>query len=195
VRKSASILLVVISLALVSGGFIHLRQNYPDIARENGPMENFQLACLGFGIGLLAWGSHRSSTRGEKILCGGLALFYATLMVSELDFRPYNLPLLNQMTKGLVRNVALGFAWSVALVAFVKNRAAVWSRFLIWVRSGPGLMLLVAGGFWLTSGLIDKSILPPKSLFNEELMEINATLLMLISAFLTASAVVRNAER
>jgi hypothetical protein len=188
-------LLVAIILALVSGGFIHLRQTYPDIARENGPMENFQLACLGLGIGLLAYGSGRGPHRGERILCGGLALFYATMLMSELDFRQYDLPLLNRLTKGTVRNVALVLAWSVALVAFVKNRAEVWNRFRVWMRSGAGLMLLVAGGFWLTSGLIDKSILPPKSLFNEELMEINATLLMLISAFLTASAVAKRTAR
>ncbi len=72
----------------------------------------------------------------------------------------------------------------MGIIFFVRNAKPVLNAFLSWLRTPAAVLMFAAGAFWITSALIDKSLLGRKDLFNEELMEVNATLLMTASALL-----------
>jgi hypothetical protein len=120
-----------------------------------------------------------------RVLFGGVALLHFTILLLELELREFNLPAVNFIINGRFRDIWVGVLWVVALVCFLKRRIAVWTMFRCWLRS-PGARLLVAAGvLWVVSGVVDKANLIEPHLLNEfaeEVVEINATWLMLVAA-------------
>lgn len=158
----------------------------PLLSEENGPMENFQAAALLMGLIPCCWAVVRDQSLAQRILCGGLALLFATFIVLEVDIRKFDAPLLNKLFNGRIRDLWLGVLWGVAGILFLRHRSAVWQRFTQWLFSGAGWYMLAAGGLWVCSAIVDKlSLFPESHHFFEELLEINATFLMFVSALLT----------
>jgi uncharacterized membrane protein YgdD (TMEM256/DUF423 family) len=177
-------LLAIIAVILNFAFWIHLNTRVENVFRENGPMENFQAVCLFLAVVFSVLGIGRSTDRAGKILFAGIALFCASILVLEVDVRNVNAPWLNKVMNGRIRDAWLGTFWLVALYFVFKSFGPVWRRFVAWLRSAAGVLMTLAGPFWIISALIDKSLLGRKDLFPEELMEVNATLLMIWSAFL-----------
>jgi len=112
-------------------------------------------------------------------------LLYGTLLVLEVDLREFDLPRINRLLNGKVRNVWLGGLWALGLVLFLRDARNVWSIFLRWLPTRACSLLLMAGALWFAGALFDK--LKPFSnqdtdLMAEELVETNAALLMLVFA-------------
>jgi hypothetical protein len=176
----------LISLAVLLNTLIWLGlRSRPHISAENGPMENFQLACLSLSCLLWLASGFVAQEIGVKHFLFCLALFNLSFIVLELDTRGFDAPLLNMIMnekKGRIRDAGLAGIWLLMAIAFVPNRKEGWAVFLNWLKSASGIVLLLSGGFWILSGFFDKSVLVRKAVYMEELMEVNATLLMLISA-------------
>ena len=85
---------------------------------------------------------------------------------------------------GKIRDAWLGGLWLAVGFFFFKKAKPVWNEFLNWIKTSSGILIIVSGVFWIASGLIDKSLLGHKDLYREELMEVNSTLLMLLSAMM-----------
>ena len=168
--------------------WIFLKQTFPLIQEENGPMENFQAVCLALTTILSFLTAKRAANAPWVVLFSLLALFAATFLVLEVDFRKMDLPALNKIMNGRIRDVWVGSLWLIGLVFLGKNFRPTWSSFRSWLRSAAGVLMLCAGLFWITSALIDKGVLGMSDLFREELMEVNATLLMVWSAILAFKA-------
>lgn len=151
---------------------------------ENGLMENLQALLLLGGAILFFWNSFKSQS-GERMLYAGVGLLHLTFLVLEVDLRAYDLPALNRIFNGRIRDAWLGGIWLLAVWWCWSNRIPTWQAFTRWLRTPAGLFLIIAGGFWVISGVVDKldPIQPHElNLFVEEQTEVNATWLMLVSA-------------
>jgi hypothetical protein len=174
-----------IALLIFSGGWVAWRSVDPSLAREHGPMENFQVVTLVLGSVLLLMAAARENRFPHRALYLGQALLFFTFFIAEFDVRPWKQPALNLIFNGRIRDAWLGAMWVGAAVLFFRQPAAIWSAFLGWVRTPAGILLLAAGVFWLAAGISDKTKVFGRDLFGEELFEVNAALLMVASAFLT----------
>jgi len=152
-------------------------------------MENFQVGCLVFGAAVLAWQAFAARQTQERILFAALALFFATFAIREFDVRKGEWPpLLVAILSGTARNLWLGSLWLVLGCLAYRCRANLLLFGWKWLRSPAGNILLVAGLFWVVAAAVDKA--DPFStrrlnLLAEELIEANATLLMVFSAIIS----------
>lgn len=157
-------------------------KNHPGISAENGPMENFQAACLAISFLLWVTASLLSKNHSEKILLSALALFSLTFLILEVDTRSFDAPLFNKLFNGKIRNAWLGALWLVVGLFFLRSAKITWAGFLYWMKTWSGILMVASGAFWIASGLIDKGLVGQKDFYREELMETYATLLMALSA-------------
>lgn len=170
---------------------------HPSIFAENGPMENFQAGCLAVGIILLACAMSRTTAAAPRLLIAGIALLYFTFLVIEFDTREFDWPTVNRFLHGPVRNGTLVTLWTLAFACFCRKRQCVFDCFRLWLWTPGGIRLVVAGGFWVAAWLTDKVHLFPtkgQNLLAEELIEINASLFMLWSAWATLQHFLRSRE-
>ena len=181
--KPSPAVAVGLLLAAQSAGWFVWWSYDSRISLENGPMETFQAMTVLAGTCMLSWRALRDETVAGRILFEGLALFYATFVLSEIDTRPLGSPIMELVFDGLVRNLLLGVLWTAAVIVFLRHRTAVWRLFYQWIMTRTGRYLIAAGCFWLVSGTIDKlKLFPGTHHFHEELPETCAAILMFLAA-------------
>lgn len=147
-------------------------------------MENFQALCLVAGFGFCLAALVQSERDPPRVFVLGLALLFLTMFVLEVDTRKLEVPVLVMLFNGTVRNVWLGIVWLGAAVLFFRNMQPVWRVFAGWLRSRSGGLFIATGVFWVLGRISDKALLGSKDLFLEELMEVNAGVLMAEGAYL-----------
>ena len=163
-----------------------LRHLDPEIFREHGPMENFQVGCLAVGIFFLARAMRGASSGPQRLFLGGLILLYTTFLLLEFDVREFKIPWLTALLGGTVRNIWVSALWVLSFVLFLRHARSTWAAFVAWFRTAAGVLLLIAGLFWASGWLIDHlKLFGSWERMMEELMEANAAPLMVISAILT----------
>src|SRR5262245_62064388 len=156
--------------------------------RENGPMENTQAACLFATMLLFVWNLYLAKEGTERIFLLGVCLVSGTFLVLEVDLRKVEIPALNRVWNGSIRNAWLGALWIGAFLLFVRQAVPVLACFLDWSRSRAGTLFLLGCLLWLLSALVDKAkpfTSLADNLMGEELIENNATLFMLCSTVLS----------
>jgi hypothetical protein len=179
--KRASLL--VLFLAAQSAVWWFVWQHNPMISEENSIMENFQVVCLLLGITLLAWTVVLRGTVTRREVLLGLALLYATFLILEVDTRGWNAPWLSKVFNGRIRDLWLGSLWLALAITCWRNATLVWKSGLSWLCSPSGALTVLAGLFWVASSVVDKlGLFPLTHHFPEELLETNATLLMILAA-------------
>ena len=179
--------LVVIASVIVSGQH--------GVHAENALFENIQAVCLVFAALLYAASSlgNRSTERVELV---GLALLCFSFSLREIDIELIGLPqFIEQALIGDGRTATLLVLWS-GYFAFLL-RQAVELSILIKRQFDTGLSryLLVSAGLLLTGALLDRGLITPDHprLF-EELLEVNAYLLLFIPAAKSIIAMVRKPQ-
>lgn len=157
-------------------------------ADENSPIENAQLLVLLLGS-VLYLSAAVFSMRLEGLLPAGLALLGVSFLLREVDVRGLGLnPVVVSMVNGFGRNLMLGSMWLVFLVVCAVNIRKLSAIFLAWVRSPAGGAVLLAGLFLFLGRRFDKNafaISKSDVQFYEELFELNAYLLLLLSSMLS----------
>ena len=153
------------------------------IAEEHGLMENWQAICLFVGV-LAFWLEARKRTAAARYALILAGLGYFTMMLLEFDVRPFKIPWLTRVFSGPVRNAWLGAAWLYFLLKAAKQWRALLNQGWAWLRSAAGILLCLAGLFWIAGAAIEHvySLSRDRNFFLEELMETNAALLMLWGA-------------
>ena len=183
-RRVARALLAALVLADLA--CVTLVSWHPGVAREHGPLESLQalgllLAALGF-LGAGAPGQPRSL----HALGWSLALFCLTFFLLEFDTRPFGIEPLTRLTNGPVRDAWLAGLWLAMAGVVLARWRAVWATFRGWLATPSGGAMVAAGAFWLLSQALEtgpfQDVLGPH--FLEELMEVNAVLLMLAAGVL-----------
>ncbi len=157
---------------------------FPYIAQENQIVENIQASCLLVGFMTYFYSFVKSTPGNYSILFIGLSLFYLTFCVRELELEESQ-TWIAVVTNPPVRNYWLTAAWAVSLLFFLRNMKGTFIAFLEWIKETQGIFLMFGGLFYLSADLFDKnvfSIRREESLFIEESLEFNATILMVISA-------------
>lgn len=182
-------LLVLLIAAAAPPLWYALRRFDSQIAREHGPIENFQVLCIVGSMAIMALAGLLSKDRAVKVFCFGLMLFNTNLFVLEFDTREWNNDALNFFFTGKSRSALLGAAWLLAAIAFVRNARAVWQVFQQWLFTRSGVLLLISGLFWVLGWLSDriKPLSPDECLMLEEAVESNATIFMVASAALAVA--------
>jgi hypothetical protein len=149
-------------------------------------MENFQVGCLLLGAAVLAWQARAAKQPHERVLFSALALFFATFALREFDVRKGDWPpLAVSFLDGTIRNLWLGGLWLVLGYFAYRHRARVLTFGWKWLGSRAGRILLVAGLFWIVAAGVDKANAfgtKRRNLLAEELLEVDAALLMAFSA-------------
>ena len=159
------------------------------IFAENGAMENFQVGCLCLGAAVLAWQARSVKQAHQRVFFTALALFFVTFALREFDVRKGDWPpLVTRVLDGVIRNLWLGSLWLVIGYFAYRHRAGLLSFGLKWLGSRAGRVLLVAGLFWVLAAAVDKADAfgtRRRNLLAEELIEVNAALLMAFSAVIS----------
>lgn len=178
-RRAVALALLVVPLLTASYLIdTHVRP----LAQENGPLENFQAICMALGLVFFAITIRQAGRVGVRVMCGGLALFYATIVLLEVDLRDTDLTALNRLTNGPIRDVGLLLCWLTGGWFFLRHRRETWRTFASWLRQPAGVLLMLSGIFWVAASVTDKAWLGPRNLFVEEWLEVGAAFLMLHAA-------------
>ena len=137
------------------------------------------------GCALFAWRTYVARQPDERVLLGGLALFYLTFFIREFDTRQFGQAWLDAIMSGMGRNLWLGAAWLVVACFALRYRGSLLGVTGRWLRSPAGRLLVLAGLFWVVAAAVDK-LDPfgskPRDMLAEELLEVNAALIMALAA-------------
>lgn len=191
--RKREVLGIIASLLAFTGLWLWLSTDAPEIFVEHGAMENFQAICMTLGVLLFLW-QMRTGELPQRITSGGLALFYATFLILEFDTRELGWRAAATVLNGAIRNGWLGALWLLLGIWVFRHRHAVVPVARQWLWSRAGLLLVLAGCFWVAGGAVDKLKLlgsTSRNLLGEELLETNAALLMLLAAL----AAVRSSKK
>jgi len=182
-------LLAGLSAALATGIFLWTAGNLWEAARETGPMENAQAAALALAVFFFVRAA--LGARGEaRLFFACLALLALNFLLREVDFRDLGFPEgWTRLLQGRVRNLWLGAAWLVAVLFALRSARPLRAFALPWLKRPPAILLIAGGVCYVTAYLFDQKVfdLPIEtSRFIEELIEVDAALLVLWSAALTS---------
>lgn len=160
-----------------------------EISHEHGPMENAQAWCLLLGCLLYVSSSQHSKGVGLRILLGSLALFYASCFLREVEVEDLHIPaILIFLGSGVGKKYLLVSCWLIALGFFLRFTKPTWTAFTGWLKTAGGICMVLGGIFYLLGMPFDKKafgISYDLNILLEELLESVATLLMLVSAFMS----------
>jgi hypothetical protein len=183
--RPAIIATVLMALVVSSAAWVSLVKSFPGIAREHGPMENLQTACLLIGVILFMVAARIVRDPAGRLTLIGVSLFYFTLLLLEFDVRPFRIAALTLLLNGAIRNAIMLTLWLLLLAALFKQRAKVLPVIRSWLASSSGVLLMVSGVFWAAGRLAEELhlfALNRHNIFAEELMENQAAIIMLFAA-------------
>jgi hypothetical protein len=182
-------LLAGLSAALVTGFFLGTAGNLWEVARETGPMENSQAAALALAVAFYIMAA-LGARGGARLFFACLALLALNFLLREVDFRDLSLPEgWTRLLQGRVRNLWLGAAWLAAVLFALRSARSLRAFALPWLKRPPAILLIAGGVCYVTAYLFDQKVfdLPTETgRFIEELIEVDAALLVLWSAALAS---------
>ncbi len=153
---------------------------------ENGGMENVQAAEMLLSTFFFLVIVRSRGERLERVFFSSLALLCVTFFLREVDIEKLGFnPVITWLGSGFGRNLWLGVAWLVFLLIFSFHARKLCKIFLTWLNSLAGRTMLLAGLFFILAWPLDKNVFPISRLsaqFYEELLELNASILMLLSS-------------
>jgi hypothetical protein len=169
-------------VALTASFLVASRGGY-QIAREHGPMENIQAGFLLGALLLLGWQAWREKTAGVRIMRAMMAWGYFAFLILEFDVRPFEVKWLNVLLNGAPRNLLL-ILGSVTIASWAaRHLSGVVAGFATWLSTFSATLLVVSAALWFTGAIIEHwgSLPKPTATFFEELLETNATWLMMLA--------------
>jgi len=156
------------------------------IYAENGLIENMQayllvIACAIY-LATLAF-----EKRSDKLILAACALLCYGFVVRELDVETFDIPrALVLIGSGAGRNISLAVGLAViCLYAALTDLARHAKAAIRFVRSKPGVLLMTAGVFLIIGELMEKNKAIPQHVFVEEMAELFADVLILLSSIAT----------
>ncbi|HEX6362700.1 MAG TPA: hypothetical protein VFZ93_07085 [Albitalea sp.] len=155
---------------------------------EDGPLESLQagllaLACLAYvRAGIAAKGASRAVLLACAWLCFGFVL-------NELDVEKLDVPeWLRQLGAGRGRNTLLALGLGV-MAAHAALRFRAWRQAAVaFLKSPAGVVLMLAAPLLFAGRVAEKSPAIPHHAYWEELLELAADCLILLSAWTAARA-------
>jgi hypothetical protein len=162
------------------------------IYAENGPIEFIQscllaLACAIYLVTLLV------QKRPDKLILLSCSLLCYGFVVRELDVETFDLPrVLILIGSGVGRNTTLTTAIvAIGLYAVLFDFTYYRKAAAAFARSRPGILLMTAGLFLVIADLIEKSKPMAHHAFAEEMVELFAYVLILLSSIIATRGVIQ----
>ncbi len=176
--------LVVIASVIASGQH--------GVHAENGLFENIQAVYL-ISAALLYAASSLGNRLTERVELAGLALLCFSFSLREIDIELIGLPqFIEQFLTGDGRTATLLVLWSCYFAFLLRQPVELSVLIKRQFDTGLSRYLLMSAGLLLTGALFDRGLITPyhPRLF-EELLEVNAYLLLFIPAAKSIIAMVR----
>ncbi len=158
----------------------------PEIAAESHLVENAQAVLLALGAILFFIKGVNSGETHFRILFWSLVLIYLTLFLLELEVgslqRTYAI---FALATPPIRTYVLIAAWLGMALVLLVNARDVFGALRDWIIGLPGVLFILAGLFYGAARAAEQdlwSIALVSPVLLEEIMELNATVLMLFAA-------------
>ena len=149
----------------------------PSIAEENAIMENIQVGLLLLALFFVLQRFRREWSWNPVLIL--FFLTFLTVLLREVDLRPFPLPgyIIFVSSKG--RNMALAIGWSVFFYFLIKNYNFSTKEFKKITGTTSGRYFILGCSFYLIASLFDAGIsglTKQTAQFMEELLESTGTL-------------------
>jgi hypothetical protein len=147
------------------------------IAGENAIMENIQVGFLLLALFFVLKRFLRERTWNPVLMF--FFLTFLTVLLREVDLRPFQLPRFIILLSSKGRDLALSFGWVVFLYFFIRSYNASVKEFKTAAGKASGRYFLFGCLFYLIASTFDEGlfgITKEKTQFLEELMENIGTL-------------------
>ena len=178
--------IILTSVVGLIAAVVYCRHN-PQAHVEHGPLENFQAIMLMLPALLLMLTAFWLKG-AQRVFAFGIALFCSVFLLLEFDTRQFGNAILRKVTNGAVRNIWVGALVALYAATFWPRRNEMLAEIQRWLRDRAGLLMLIAGGFWVAGAVFehgkffaDRDV----TLVLEEVVEVNAALFMAWSALET----------
>ena len=158
-------------------------EGYVQLYAENGLVETLQVYLLTAACGVYL-ATFALEKRSDKLLLLACSLLCYGFIVRELDVETLAIPqAFILMGSGVGRTVTLAVAIAaICLYAVLTDPAHYRKAAAEFVRSRPGVLLMMGGAFLIIGELIEKSKLGTSRVFLEEMAELVAYVLILLSS-------------
>ncbi len=179
-RASAFVLGAWLAFALWATCVFYTGGN-PGIYSEGGPIENIQSCLLAIACGLYL--VRAAEKRSDRLILLACALLCYGFVLRELDVEDFDIPgALKWIGSRAVRNatVAMGFT-AIFLYAALTGLSRHGRCAMRFIRSRSGLLLATAGFFLLVGEFMESSKPWSAHPFLEEMAELMAYVLILLS--------------
>lgn len=156
--------------------------NNAAVYSENGPLENLQASVLAITtlIFLAPLALNKPQMKLIFVSCSWLCFSF---VLRELDVERFNVPdALKFIGSGAGRNAMLALGFTALLVLAVAKFAYYRKAVIVFLRSMPGILLVLAGIFLVTGEVFEKNHSIIHNAFYEEVFELLGFCLMLLSA-------------
>lgn len=158
-----------------------------EIYAEHGLLENMQAIIL--AVAMLAFlGPAVFENRSDKLILLFCALLCYSFVLRELDVKRLDIhEMLIFIGSGVGRKVTLAAAF-IAIAAYASFRFTYYKNAAVrFLRSWPGILLMMGGGFLLIGEFFEKNQLIIHHAFFEEISELFGYICILLSAFTVRS--------
>jgi len=181
--KKAWLIFPIVYLSM-SSIIYFLWQRNPSLSRENSLMENMQVAFLLLALFFVLARFLRE--RVWNLPFGFLLISFLTILLREVDLRPFFLPrfVIFLSTKG--RDVALALGWSLFVYSFIRNFRASLIEFIVLTRKASGRYFILGCLFYGLAWPFDGGIFglgKEANQFIEELLDNMGTFSFALSGF------------
>ena len=158
----------------------------PEIAAESHLVENAQAVLLALGAILFFIKGVNSGETHFRILFWSLVLIYLSLFLLELEVGSFQrvYPIFALATPP-IRNYVLIATWLGMALVLLLNARDVFGAWRDWIIGLPGVLFILAGLFYGAARAAEQdlwSIALVSPVLLEEIMELNATVVMLFAA-------------
>lgn len=156
-----------------------LWRHFPEIANENGLMENLQALTLAVGVLVAAVGIFLPGRRYPRFVFYVLTIFLLALFLREVDIETFDVPeIVIALGSGTGRNLLLMGVALLVLALFAKDYRTLGPAVLAFLRHRASYPFYLGVLLYLTGNSFEKHWFPlsrPTNIFFEELSENAAT--------------------
>ena len=183
----------ILLLLIVNTVFWNIAYHYQWItAAENSLMENFQIFELSIAAIIFAVLAFINKEKTPRIFYSVFSFLNISFILREMDFEGMDVfPVLHWASSGIGFIILMLIGWFTLALLVFSVRKKFWTLFKKWAKSAAGVTMIAAGGLLYLSMYLDKKAFKMSGAtaqFWEELIEINAFLLIIASALICLMA-------
>lgn len=185
--------ILILLLLVINTVFWNIAYHHQWItAAENSLMENFQILVLSIAAIIFAVLAFINKEKTLRIFYSVFSFLNISFMLREMDFEGMDVfPVFHWASSGIGFIILMLIGWFTLALLILSVRKKFWTLVKKWAKSAAGITMIAAGGLLFLSIHLDKKVFRMSratAQFWEELIEINAFLLIIASALICLMA-------